>query len=89
MAKLQLLQHPAGTRREQAERHLEIGNGIFQVGVLIELLAQSAEDSMRFGYMLGGIALLIGILRLVGHRYPLTILTARPTDANFDGPGDG
>ena len=55
MAKLQLLEHPAGTRREQAEGHLEIGNCVFQVGVLVELLAQPAEDAMRFSHVLGGV----------------------------------
>jgi len=43
------LQHSAALDGQNAKRGLQLGDGLFQVGMPVELLPQSAEDAMGFG----------------------------------------
>jgi hypothetical protein len=54
------LQHSAGSRGQNTERQLELGDGFIQVGMFVELLPQPTQNAMRLGNVLDRYVVLDG-----------------------------
>jgi hypothetical protein len=61
-----LSQHSGGLRRQDAERHLQIGDGFFEFGVLFNTLPQTTEDAVGLCHMFGSSLFLVCILGWFG-----------------------